>query len=287
MLYLVGQHAACYHCRDFKCYSQHALIGALRVTNRMLLSGGAEFTPEHRQLDRAWLRWSGARAPHVVLLPVAVPDHLLVMVRTARRYFQPIGVQLEVARAYASGESSADSATQRPLNDALEGAHVLYLPDGSPISALAALRAGRTAALTYRALTTGVGLVACGASAMALCDFMWNGSGWETGLGLLRGMAVLPHHEKIAARYGGSASERFRQGLGDSTVVVGIDDATGLLLEWPNGRQDDSDPNHATAAQGQAIGSDAVTLYWPGEVRTYTDGQTFPLPAVHLFETLY
>ena len=256
------------------------------MTIRVLLSGGAEFTPEHRQLDREWVRWTEARAPHVVLLPVAVPDHLLALVRTARRYFKPIGVQLEVARAHASGESSADSATQRPLNDALEGAHVLYLPDGSPVAALAALQAGKTAAITSRALTAGVGLVACGASAMALCEFMWNGSGWEPGLGLLRGLAVLPHHERIAARYGGAASERLRQGLSDSTALVGIDDATGLLLEWPNSQPADSDPDHAAQAQGRAIGSDAVTLYRPGETQTYTDGQTFPVPAVRLFQIL-
>lgn len=247
----------------------------------MLLSGGAEFTPEHKQVDKAWMQWSGTHAPHVVFLPIAVTDHLISAVRTANRFFNPYRVQLEVARAYASGESSADSATQRPLNDALEGAHVLYLPDGSPIAALTALHAGKTAAIVYRAVTAGVGLVAVGASAMALCEFMWDGGGWENGLGLLHGIAVLPHHERIVARYGSSASERLRTGaVTDSTVLVGIEDATGVLLEWLNDQAD----GRTEGVQARVIGPKVVTVYRSGEVQTYTDGQTFQLPTVQLSE---
>ncbi len=245
------------------------------MTGRVLLSGGVEFTPEHEAVDRVWMRLSEARAPHVVLLPVAVDDHLVSVVRTARRHFSRLGVQLEVARAHGSGESSADSATLRPLNDALEGAHALYLPDGNPIAALTALRTGKTAALVYRACTSGVSLVACGASAMALCEVVWDGGGWEIGLGLLHGLAVLPHHERLAARF---SAERLRQGLPDSITVVGIEEATGVLLEWPS---DQAAPAFEVA-QARVVGADTVTVYRAEGVQAYTDGQTFQLPAVRL-----
>ena len=252
---------------------------SLALPVRIVLSGGAEFSPEHEAVDRAWVQSTKVRAPHVVLLPAAVSDHLVSVLRTAKRYFNRFGVQLEVARAYGSGESSADSATLRPLNDALDGAHVLYLTDGSPSTALSALRAGKTAALIYRACTAGVTLIACGASAMALCEMVWNGEGWEAGLGLVRGVAVLPHHERIAARF---SADRLRQGLADSITLVGIEDTTGLLLEWPN-----DGPNAVIeGAQARVIGAESVTCYQADGAQVYTEGQTFPLPAVRFVQLI-
>ncbi len=247
----------------------------LALAVHVLLSGGAEFTPEHEAVDRAWIQLMAARAPHVVLLPAAVSDHLVSVMRTAKRYFNRFGVQLEAARAHGTGESSADSATLRPLNDALEGAHALYLTDGNPIAALTALRAGKTAALVYRACASGVTVIACGASAMALCEMIWNGEGWEPGLGLIRGLAVLPHHERIAARF---SADRLRQGLPDSLTIVGIEDATGVLLEWP----DNGTNALVEGAQTRVIGADSVTRYQADGGQVYTDGQTFQLPDVRL-----
>jgi len=250
-------------------------MDSLGLTARVLFSGGAEFSSEHDKVDRSWMELSGVKVPRVVLLPIAITDHLVTVIRTARRHFNRIGVQLEVVRASGSGESSADSARLRPLTDALEDAHVLYLTDGNPIAALAALRTGKTEALLHKALTTGVAVVACGASAMALCEFVWDGAGWELGLGLVRGIAVLPHYERIAARF---PPERLGRDLPESMALVGIEDATALLLEWPSYGSAD----HLTGAQARVIGADAVTLYHAQGLHTYADGATFQLPAVQL-----
>ncbi len=229
----------------------------------VVLSGGAEFAPESNPLDRALLRLSGQRSPHVVIVPVAAVNNPRRAVRSGVRYFDALGARAEYVMVV-----DADTADLGGHAADLEHAHIIYLTDGSPLDTVTGLQGTETLSILRRAWESGMVLAACGAGAMALCEFYWDSGIWEPGLGLLTGFVVLPHHEIVSARF---TPERLRKDLPKHLLILGLDDATGVLL---------NDLSHAADAhstQARVVGPGSVTVYRADIQTEYTDGQTFLL----------
>ncbi len=220
----------------------------------LMLSGGAEFTPESNALDRAMLRQSSERVPIVVIVPVAATDNPRKVVKPGVRYFDSLG-----ARAGYAMVVDAQTADMGGQAAEVERANVIYLPDGSPLDAVNGLRGTHALAKMLTAWHSGAVLAGVAAGAMALCEYYWDSGNWETGLGLLTGITVLPHHEIVSARF---SPERLRRDLPVNTVILGLDDATGVLI---NG------------AQVRVVGPGVVTIYRSDTETDYTDGQSFAL----------
>jgi cyanophycinase-like exopeptidase len=96
------------------------------------------------------------------------------------------------------------------------------------------------------------------AGAMVLGDryFDPRAGGIFPGLGLLAGVCVLPHHN----RWGAQWAKRLRARLPE-TLLLGIDEETGLINEGPGDRW-------------RVYGGGGVTCYDPRRVRMARAGET-------------
>jgi cyanophycinase-like exopeptidase len=219
-----------------------------------LLSGGAEFTPEHQPLDKRLLRLCHTNTPRIVIITATIGDYQTPAIRAAKRIFGQLGAEVEFA---AVGDVSQALYDQRPLADVLDDARAVYFSDGNPLALITALKQGDALKRLSQAFASGVVLAACGASATALCEQFWDGDGWEAGLGILHGIAVLPHHEWIAKRF---SAERLRRGLSESTTLLGLEDTCGVEFDGANGRP---------------LGAAMLTVYRADATNTLPDGEPF------------
>ena len=155
----------------------------------------------------------------------------------------------------------ADAATANdPTESApMESAHIVYLTDGNPLDAVTNLAGSEALAKLGRAWQRGVVLAASGAAAMALCDLYWDSGVWEKGLGLLKGIVVLPHHEFLAGRF---SADRLRQDLPAGYLILGLDNAMGLIID---------------GQRASVVGPETVTVYRAGGEQDYSGGDRFDL----------
>lgn len=102
------------------------------------------------------------------------------------------------------------------------------------------------------------GLIAgSSAGAMVLGQRLWRFDGWMEGLNLARGLAVLPHHATLAARWNAAA---MAAALPAEVTLIGIDEATAVLLP-----------------EALVLGAGQVTVYGPAGQRAYEAGSKIEL----------
>lgn len=187
------------------------------------LVGGGEFLPPARDLD-AWLLARAGTRTVTVLPTAAARERPGMAVATARRHFEALGAEVDAAMVLDRRD-----AGEPGTGDRLAASRFLYLAGGDPRHLAATLRDTPAWEGILAALASGAVLAGSSAGAMVLCDRMLvpGSDGTETGLGLLPGMVVIPHHERWSDRVPGMV----RALDGSGSVVLGIDEATGLVLE--------------------------------------------------------
>jgi len=254
------------------------------VAKLVVLLGGEEFTDATEAVSRMMLQLSirrfshdRKRLPNVVIVPIAARENTRRIVRAGSRQLSLWGARVE--HVMSADSDTADGAVHIA---ALERADLICLPDGSPLDAVQALQNTQALTLMGRAWASGALLMASGASAMALCAQYWDGGVWEHGLDLLHNLAVLPHHETIAARF---SAERLRRDLPPETIIIGLDDATAIIIDVPTPPSSASQmqpadlatPADAASLPVRVMGAGEVTVYRADSQDVYTDGQTFSL----------
>lgn len=224
------------------------------MTGPVVLCGGNEFEEASIPLSRAILKLAAKKQPRIAVLPIAATDNPRKAVRSGMGHFKSLNAQVEAMLI-----SDAKSANDGSLTGALETSEVIYLTDGNPADAVQNL--ANTDALNRLRHYWGAGtiLAASGAAAMALCDHYWDSGMWEKGLGLLKGIVVLPHYEHLAGRYSG---EQLRQGLPSGYTILGIEEATGVIID---------------GTQARVVGPEAVTVFHADSENEYLDGASFSL----------
>jgi cyanophycinase len=188
-------------------------------------------------------RGTGA-APRIALVPTAAARQRPELagehgIRAFEAAGQRAGVPLRVEIVPVL---DAASAASRSLVARLSGADLVHLPGGDPgiIPAVLAGSAAWQAILAAHAH----GAVVAGASAgaMALAERTWTPEGALAGLGLVPGVAVLPHFdhgrlERWRAAVEGDVTEgrpRLRWlGLDDRTLVIGVPGRGGWRVAGP------------------------------------------------------
>ncbi len=226
------------------------------------LHGGGEFGPGDGPFLAAVLEAARSSAPdpatiRVAILPTAAarsrPD---LAVANGRRAFAAaaatIGASVQADGVDVLERADADDPARA---SSLAGADLVYLVGGDPGHLLEVL--DDTAAWRSVLVAAGRGAVVAGASAgaMVLGGWTWTPLGARRALGLVPGVAVLPHHDDrrlvawraAVARAGGAAAA----GIG----WVGLDEATGIVSE---------------------PGSGDWTVRGPGLARWYAPGATEP-----------
>ncbi len=214
------------------------------------LHGGGEFLPGdeiflHACLDAALpaARTRSAAHAHVragesqdddpfvvriAIVPAAAADQLAARhgVEAFARVASAAGIPVRPEAVMVVDPASAASAT---LSGRLARADLVHLPGGDPGRLLALLDGSAAWRAILESLARGAVLAGASAGAMVLAGWTWTPAGWRRGLGLVPGIVVVPHAERVAI--GGWAGTFGSRVPAEAEPVgrLGLDERTGVL----------------------------------------------------------
>lgn len=166
----------------------------------------------------------------IVLLPTAVARHRPdLAAANGRRAFEASGARLGISLHVDVAPVLDRAAAADPRNAVLLArADLVHLPGGDPDLVPMVLRDTPAWAAVLRAFGRGACVAGASAGAMALADRLWTRDGPAVGLGLVAGIAVLPHFDlgRLAAWRAAvdPAAELAWLGLDERTLVIGPTD---------------------------------------------------------------
>jgi len=180
-------------------------------------------------IDRDILATIGP-SPRVVILPTAsAGENPEEWATWGVSHFLRLG-----ARSIALMVLERSDAEQPENVEQITNADLLYISGGKPARLLESLQGSPLWAGFLRARRAGAWLMGCSAGAMALGDWTLvhrpeDGDGtptqWTPGLGMLQGMAVVPHFDAW------SEAEELTAQISGACTVFGIDEDTAVLLD--------------------------------------------------------
>jgi cyanophycinase len=195
----------------------------------LALIGGGEFQ-EGCTFDAELLARSGGE--DVLVLPTAAayehPEHLVVR---AGEWFASLGAQVEGLMVLSRPDAEDQGAA-----DVLGKARFIYLAGSSPLHVRSVLKNSKVWHALLAAWNEGAVVAGSSGAAMALTDPMVDarGGGLTIGLGLLTGVAVVPHFGDTREDGHGEKMHRAVLLAPAGTPVVGVPERTALLRE-PDG----------------------------------------------------
>jgi hypothetical protein len=169
----------------------------------------------------------------VVILPTAaargLPDRAAANGRAAfGRRAAALGRRAMVDVARVVDPASAADPDEAAC---LEHADLIHLPGGDPDLVPAILAGSAALAAIEAAWRRGAVIAGASAGAMALAEWTWTPNGGIRALGLVRGLAVVPHYDDIRR----TAWQRTLDELAPGGIgYLGLDERTGVIAE-PNG----------------------------------------------------
>ncbi len=204
--------------------------------------------------------WEAAGGPEVLVLPTAAAyEHPQRAVETARGWFGPIGAAVRGLMVLGRPDAEApDNAA------AVRAARFVYLGGGSPLHLRSVLKDSAVWAALLAAWRDGATVAGSSAGAMVLGDPMIDprGGALTLGLGLLAGLAVLPHSDLLSPE---KEHRSVRLATGDLRVVT-IDERTALVRA-PDGAWRVSGAGQATVyVDGSRRGLETLDTVRPGQV---------------------
>lgn len=246
----------------------------------LALVGSGEFLPVMDETDLALLaRIGGPTAARVVVLPTASgleePSSPERWMSLGLDHFKRLGAQADAVEIL-----TREDAHDRRWLSTLAGANFFYFSGGSPQHLIETL-AGSPAWKTIRARhQDGAVLAGCSAGAMALGGLTSGPHAlrsnpevtWLPALGLLPGLIVLPHFDRLIHYIGEQALRRAIAAVPSGMVLAGIDEETALL------RLDDPHAEDGRTTW-QVSGRQSVSLYTAAgdKPAIYKAGQIVPL----------
>jgi len=201
------------------------------MAGSVALVGAGEFLPVMAAVDAELLASTGRRRPRVVVLPTASwPDGEEVFLRWAAlgvEHFESLGAEVEVVLVRTRPDAD-DAAHAQAVGEA----DLIYLSGGKPDHLLRTLAGSAVWAAALAANARGSVIAGCSAGAMVLCSEQARFRtpprlplGFEPGLGLVQGVAVLPHYDRFPETLAAVRIARAPRG----TVILGIDEDTAAI----------------------------------------------------------
>ncbi len=225
----------------------------------LALAGGAEFQRGCEIMDVPLvLEARGPTLGRVAIVPTAAArENPQLAADNGVRYFRHNLHVMAEAVMIIDAASAADPRLARRLRHAT----LIYLTGGDPDYLLATLRGSPAWQAIREAYELGTVLAGSSAGAMALCQLMWRPGhdDWEPGLGLVGGIALLPHHASQPAERVWTLRNR----LPEAVTLVGLDEMTALI--W-----------HANA--WRVVGLGTASVYRRAEPEVYHMGDLVGLP---------
>jgi cyanophycinase len=206
-------------------------------------------------MDLEIMRASGQDPAKVLIIPTAAVSGPAKAASDGVRHFSSLGGDASRLMVLNKGQAD-DAAFIQPSR----GAGVVYFTGGSPDHLLATIRESELLRTILEAVEGGAVLAGSSAGAMVMGSLMRRPGGgqWVEALGIVPGVAVLPHHE------GRDPAETSRQLIREAPAgltVLGVDARTGCL-----GRP----------GSWRVVGSGKVTVYRGAEWAVFGAGQRLP-----------
>lgn len=201
------------------------------------LVGAGEFLAPMAEFDRGLLQATGRPRPRVVILPTAAaPDGettFRLWAEMGTEHFATLGAEVEpvLARDVAGGH---DAAALQAVGEA----DLIYLSGGNPQHLVRVLLGSPLGPAIAAANARGAVIAGCSAGAMAIVGLTMDFRSvpklriplpfpirWRAGLGLVDGVAVLPHYNAWPEPFSASVALQSPKG----SVVLGVDEETAAF----------------------------------------------------------
>ena len=219
------------------------------MSGPLALVGGSAFT-EGCTFDAGLLAASGDT--EVVLLPTAAAyEHPDREVEAATPWFESLGGSLQGLMVL-----SRPDALDEGNVTAVREARFLYLAGGSSMHLRSVLKDSPVWDALVAAWEDGAVLAASAGAARVLCDPMVDprGGAFAVGLGLIPGLAIIPHHDHWSEEKAHRTIQLAPKGL----PVVGIDDRTALIRDPDGSWRAEGVGRVAVFVDGDEVGLDAL-----------------------------
>src|SRR5664280_2777810 len=197
-----------------------------RAPGMLALVGGGEWL-EGCAFDEEFLAASGS--DRVLVLPTAAAyEHPERAVVAAGEWFAPLGGRVEGLMVLTRADAENDGAAA-----IMRRARLVYLVGGSPMHVRSVLKKSTVWNALVEAWQGGAVVVGSSGAAMALTDPMVDarGGGLTIGLGLITGVAVVPHFGDTDEDGKGEKMHRSVLLAPAGTPVVGIPERTALIRD--------------------------------------------------------
>ncbi len=196
------------------------------MAGKIALVGGDEFLPNCRQMDNQLIEATGQVRPRVVIVPTAAAmERPSLAAQHGVQQFEALGADA-VPLMVVNSEDANDEA----LTAEVERADIVYLTGGNPAHLLETLRGSLLLRRLLDGLERGIILAGSSAGAMVMGERM-RFRQWGGALGIVPGVAVLPHHERASKSQTAREVAVDRPDGPDGITVLGIDGATGCFRE--------------------------------------------------------
>lgn len=229
----------------------------------LLLAGGAEFGGNMDAVDRRAIELAGGlRVPISIIPTAAAPD------RNDRRagdngvrWFTGLGASAVTSLPLIDRAS----ANKDEIAGEIERSRLVYLLGGFPGHLARSLSGTRSRDAMDHVLAGGGVVGGSSAGGMVLCSSYFDPveESLEPGLGLLRGVCLIPHH----ARFQRSWLARIRS-FDPELMLLGIDEETGII-------------NDAETGGWTVYGSGEAVIHHASTTRTYRAGMVIPSETLH------
>ena len=225
------------------------------MTGQIALVGGDEFRAGCEEMDREIMRESGHDPAKVVVVPTAAVTGPAKAANDGATHFGALGGDssrlMLLERNHAEDPDFFASATM---------ADVVYFTGGSPEHLLETVFDSPFLKAVLESVDRGAVLAGSSAGAMVMGSMMRRPSagGWVEALGLVPGIAVLPHHER---RDQAETLSELQESAPGGLTFLGIDARTGCLGRPGNWR---------------VVGSGRVTVYQGSEWQIFNSGDKLP-----------
>ncbi len=199
----------------------------------LALVGGDELKAGNEPQDRV-LTAAAGDGPAFVLATAAARQGPATAVRNAQRWFLQLGLDVQELPVLQPAEAESPEVAARAA-----GGRFFYLVGGDPGHTVGVLRGSAVWAAIADAWRGGAALGGSSAGAMALGEWSLVREAWPNrssrryadALGLVRGVAVLPHFQSFGGKWVDSAQASAPR---EDVTLLGVDERTAAL--WQDGR---------------------------------------------------
>lgn len=201
-----------------------------RAMSRDSLRGAEDFDVLGHAADAVGAVGAIGTTIRIAILPTAAgrgrPDRVAAMGRSAferRSAATGRSATVVVARIIDAADAGDPIEAER-----LASADLIHIPGGDPDLIPEILNGSLALAAIQAARRRGAVVAGASAGAMALADWTWTAAGGSAGLGLVHGLAVVPHYDDVRR----TAWQRTLDGLAPGGLgYLGLDERTGVIAD--------------------------------------------------------